>query len=110
MSTVKDILAQAIQCQKIQRGKANGLKRQTKVSKVNSKKQTKGLLKSDSEAFTKENTANVSTITWDLVPSSEAIRPVVLYDSNITVEESDIVTGIKGDPAEVTTKKATVEQ
>ncbi|KAL7669534.1 hypothetical protein ACOME3_010186 [Neoechinorhynchus agilis] len=92
------------------------------------------LLKSDSETTTKENkvlvdainmansnddllemngvlkNANILTFTRDLVPPLEDIQPVVLYDSNITVEESDILTGIKGDPAEVTTKKATVEQ
>ncbi|KAL7672677.1 hypothetical protein ACOME3_007558 [Neoechinorhynchus agilis] len=53
----------------------------------------------------------------DFVPPLEDIQPVVLYDSNIAVEEYDIVTGIKGsdrksksDSAEVTTKKATVEE
>ncbi|KAL7669506.1 hypothetical protein ACOME3_010160 [Neoechinorhynchus agilis] len=113
-----------------QRERTKGSKRQ---AKMNSKKQAKGLLKSDSETTTKENNvlvdainmansnddllemngvlknANILTFTRDLVPPLEDIQPVVLYDSNITVE-SDIVTGIKGDPAEVTTKKATVEQ
>ncbi|KAL7672673.1 hypothetical protein ACOME3_007554 [Neoechinorhynchus agilis] len=53
----------------------------------------------------------------DLLETNEDIQPVVLYDSNIAVEGYDIVTGIKGsnrksksDSAEVTTKKATVEQ
>ncbi|KAL7671937.1 hypothetical protein ACOME3_006839 [Neoechinorhynchus agilis] len=55
-------------------------------------------------------TENISTFTRDLVPTLDDIQPVVHYDSNITVEESNIVTWIKGDPAEVITKKATVEQ
>ncbi|KAL7672149.1 hypothetical protein ACOME3_007043 [Neoechinorhynchus agilis] len=53
----------------------------------------------------------------DLVPSLQDIQPVVPYDADITVEEYDIVTGIKvndrkngSDPAEVITMKATVEQ
>ncbi|KAL7673527.1 hypothetical protein ACOME3_008382 [Neoechinorhynchus agilis] len=52
----------------------------------------------------------------NLVPPLEYIQPVVLNDSKITVEY-DIVTGTKGNDgksernsAEVTTKKATVQQ
>ncbi|KAL7672163.1 hypothetical protein ACOME3_007057 [Neoechinorhynchus agilis] len=113
MSTVKDILAEAIRCEmealkneqlievkKCKEKKVNGSKRQAKVSKMNFKKQTKGLLKSDNEVATMENkvlvdaidtnsvlkTENVSTFTRDLVPPLEDIQPVVLYDSNITVE------------------------
>ncbi|KAL7673541.1 hypothetical protein ACOME3_008396 [Neoechinorhynchus agilis] len=62
-------------------------------------------------------TENISTFTRDLLPPLEDIQPVVHYDSNITVEEYDIVTGIKyndrknqSDPAEVITMKARVEQ
>ncbi|KAL7673981.1 hypothetical protein ACOME3_000266 [Neoechinorhynchus agilis] len=85
MITVKDILAEAIQCEirafkseqlievkKCKGKKANGSKRQARVSNVNSKKQTKGLLKSDSEATTEEN-----SVTRDLVPPLEDTQPVV---------------------------------
>ncbi|KAL7674855.1 hypothetical protein ACOME3_001129 [Neoechinorhynchus agilis] len=143
MCTVKDILAEAIQCEMeaLRNEQLAELKRQAKVSKGNSKKQIKGLQKSASEASTKENTvlvdsifmansnedsletsgvqktANFSTITMDLALPLEDIQHTVLNDFKITVEEYDIVTVIKGsdrksesDLAEVTTKKATVEQ
>ncbi|KAL7669152.1 hypothetical protein ACOME3_009818 [Neoechinorhynchus agilis] len=104
---------QLIEVIKCKGKKVNGSKRQAKVSKVNSKKQTKDLLVTSGA----QKTENISTFTRDLVPPLEDIQPVVSYDSNITVEEYDIVTGIKGndrknksDPAEVITMKATVEQ
>ncbi|KAL7673785.1 hypothetical protein ACOME3_000066 [Neoechinorhynchus agilis] len=63
------------------------------------------------------STANISTFTRDLVPPLKNIQHVVLHDSNLTVEEYDIVTGLNGndsksesDSPSVTTKKATVEQ
>ncbi|KAL7671706.1 hypothetical protein ACOME3_006610 [Neoechinorhynchus agilis] len=86
MTTVKDILTEAIECEK----EALKSEQLIEVRKYKGKK------------------AN---------GSKRQSKPVVLYDSNITVEEHDIVIGIKGndrkkesDPAEVITKKAAVGQ
>ncbi|KAL7671824.1 hypothetical protein ACOME3_006726 [Neoechinorhynchus agilis] len=127
MSTVKDILTEALKNEQL-----------IEVKKCKGKK-ADGLPKLDSQATTKENkvlvdsismlnsnedlletndvlkTENIAIFTRDLVPPLEDIQPVVFNDSEITVE-SDIVTGIKGndkkesDPAEVITEKATVQQ
>ncbi|KAL7668259.1 hypothetical protein ACOME3_008969 [Neoechinorhynchus agilis] len=77
----------------------------------NGQAKTKGLLKSDSEAATMENTAIVSTIARHLAPTS------VVLDSKIAVEQYDIATGIKSndrksesDSPLVTTKEARVEE
>ncbi|KAL7670233.1 hypothetical protein ACOME3_005173 [Neoechinorhynchus agilis] len=48
--------------QEMQKEKAKGSKRKAKISKANSKKQAKGLLKSDNEASTKENKVLVDLI------------------------------------------------
>ncbi|KAL7669095.1 hypothetical protein ACOME3_009764 [Neoechinorhynchus agilis] len=127
MSTLKDILTEAIPCEmealkseqlievkKYIGKKPNDSKRQAKVSKV--LLDSISMLNSNEdllETSGAQKTENISTFTRDLVPPLEDIQPVVLYDSNITVEEYDIVTLIKGndrknqsDPAEVITMKS----
>ncbi|KAL7670243.1 hypothetical protein ACOME3_005182 [Neoechinorhynchus agilis] len=126
MSTVKKVLAKAIQCEmetlkneqlievkKCKGKKANGSKRKAKISKANFKKQAKDLLETNCVL----KTENISTFARDLVPPLKDIQPAVLHDSNLTVDEYDHVTVIKGndrkkesDPAELIATKATVEQ
>ncbi|KAL7677502.1 hypothetical protein ACOME3_003739 [Neoechinorhynchus agilis] len=133
MITVKDVLTEAIQrekealkseklveTKKRKENKSDGSKRQTTLSKGESKKLRKILQKSGSETATKENavlveankmsnsnehlletsvvqkTSNSSTIIRDLVPPSEDIESGVLNDFKIIVEEYDIKTLIKG--------------
>ncbi|KAL7668050.1 hypothetical protein ACOME3_008768 [Neoechinorhynchus agilis] len=110
MSTIKDVLAEAIRFemealyneQLIEVKKCKGCHQYAKFGLL----ETNGVLK----------TANISTFTMDSTPPLEDIQHVVLYDPKIVVEY-DIVTGIIGNDmksekhsAEVTTKKATVEQ
>ncbi|KAL7668936.1 hypothetical protein ACOME3_009617 [Neoechinorhynchus agilis] len=109
---------QLVEVKKCKGKKANGSRKQTRENAVLVDSIFMANSNEDSlETSGVQKTANVSTITRDLVPPLEDIQPVEFNDSKVTVEEYDIVTVIKcndrkseSDSAEVTSKKATVEQ